>query len=425
MKKVIAMLALFALTVIMVPTKSLAAGGIYASGGGTKTVGDTFTITVSASGAAFDTVDGKISVSGPVSISSFAPGSAAAWMSQPSNGGSFSGAVVLGKTVTSFTVATIKLKATGVGSGAVSVSGVLLQSSGSNVGSGAGSASFTIEKAPDLPGAVKASSPSHPDQATAYEATTISLAWTKDSGVDGFSYLLDQAEGTTPGTKADSADTSITYPDKAVGVYYFHIRAHKPDGWGGTTHFKINIKEPDAKIDATLSKPSDIKIEKDGAFVNSIKDGTVTGIAISGKTEPGFTANLTLTPVPTIPAGKTLTAIADESGNWRVLLDYPIVAGFHKISVQGQKLKVLTPISDETTFEIIQAKGGSINVLTDADANLPVVKAETTKQSFKIDRTLILYGALILLILGMVAVIFIYTRRKHKADKIMREITRK
>lgn len=423
MKKIIALLALFALTIVMLPTRSLAAGGIFASGGGTVTVGQTFTVNVTASGATFDTVSGTISISGPVSVTSFSAGDAT-WLNRPTNGGSFNGAF-LGDKKTSFTVATIKLKATGVGSGAVSVSGASLKNAGSVVGSGSSNASYTIQKAPDLPGAVKVSSPSHPDPATAYEATTISLAWTKDSGVDGFSYLLDQAEGTTPGTKADSADTSITYPDKAVGVYYFHIRAHKPDGWGGTTHFKITIKEPDAKIDATLSKPSDIKIERDATFVNSIKDGTVSGIAISGKTEAGFTANITLTPAPTIPEGKTLTAIADESGNWRVLLDYPIIAGFHKISVQGQKLKILTPVSDEMTFEIIQAKGGSINVLTDADTNAPIVKAENTKQSFKVDKTLMLYGGLILLVLVIVVVIFIYSKRKGRSNKIMREISRK
>lgn len=423
MKKVIAILVGLVLSVSMLPSKSLAGGGIYASGGGKVTVGQTFTVNVTASGATFDTVSGSISISGPVSVVSFSAGDAT-WLNKPSNGGSFNGAF-LGNKKTSFTVATIKLKGTGVGNGAVSVSGASLKNAGGVVGSGSGSASYSIEKAPDLPGAVKVSSPSHPDQATAYEATTISLAWTKDSGVDGFSYILDQAEKTTPGTKADSAETSITYADQAIGTYYFHIRAHKPDGWGGATHFKITIKEPDAKIDATLSKPSGIKIEKDSTFVNSIKDGTVSGIAISGKTEAGFTANITLTPVPTIPEGKTLTAVADESGNWRILIDYPMVAGFHKISVQGQKLKVLTPISDEIAFEVIQAKGGSINILTDADTIAPVVKAENTKQSFKIDKTLMLYGGLILLLLVLVVVIFIYSKRKGRSNKIMREISRK
>ena len=415
MKKLIAILAMFAMTMIMSPTKSLAAGGIYASGGKTVTVGSTITVNVVASGATFDTVSGSISVSGPVSVTSFVAGDAT-WLNKPTNGGSFNGAF-LGDKKTSFTIATIKLKGTGIGSGSVNVSGVSLKNAGAVVGSGAGGTNFTIQKAPDLPGAVKVSSSTHPDPAVAYEATSIALSWVKDAGVDGFSYILDQAEGTTPGTKADSAETSISYPDKAIGVYYFHIRAHKADGWGTTAHFKITIKEPDAKIDTTLSAPSDIKIDKSNSFINSIVDGTVTGIKISGVTEPGFTATLTLTPTPTLPEGKTLTAIADTDGKFEVLLDYPVIAGYHKLTIQGQLLKVLTPVSDEIVFEISQSKGGSINILTTEDANAPAlqVKAEQTKSFLnKFDKQTMLYvlGIVVLLALAIFAIVK-YVRRKR------------
>ena len=423
MKKITAIMIALMFSIAMLPTKSLAAGGIYASGGGKVTVGQTFTVNVTASGATFDTVSGAISVSGPVSVVSFAAGDAT-WINRPTNGGSFNGAF-LGDKKTSFTIATIKLKGTSAGSGAVTVSGASLKNAGSVVGTGTGNASFTIEKAPDLPGAVKVSSPSHADQVTAYEATTIELAWTKDSGVDGFSYLLDQAEGTTPTTKITDANTSAAYPNNAVGTYYFHIRAHKPDGWGGTTHFRINIKEPDAKINSSLAKPSDIKIEKDSNFVNNIKEGTVTGIVITGKTEPGFTANITITPAPTMPEGRTLTAVADSSGNWRLLIDFPIAVGFHKLTVQGQKEKVLTPISDEITFEISQAKGGSINILTDNDINVPVVKAENTKESFKINKEMLLYGLILLILIIITTVSIIFYKKRLRNNKILRAISKK
>lgn len=402
----------------MVPSKSFAAGGIFASGGGSKTVGQTFTVTVSASGADFDSLQGTISVSGPVDIVSFS-GGGATWLpgKSPSNGGQFVG--IVGAT-NSLTVATIKLKGTSAGSGTVSVSGVKLARNGAITGTGTGNADFTIEKAPDLPSNVKVSSSSHPDSNASYEATAIVLSWNKEGGVDGFSYLLDQGATTTPTAKITDANTSATYADKAVGTYYFHIRAHKSDGWGGTTHFKINIKEPDAKIDTTLSKPNDIKIEKDSTFLNSIKDGTVSGIVITGKTEPGFTANITLTPAPTIPEGKMLTAIADESGNWKLLIDFSIAAGFHKLTVQGQKLKVLTPVSDEIAFEISQSKGGSINILTDSDINAPApVKAETTKKGFKLDKKTASYALFLIGLLILVIVCIIVYVRKNNQRKLL------
>jgi len=421
MKKVIAMLALFALTMLMLPIKSLAAGGVYASGGGSKTVGQTFTVSVVASGADFNAVQGKISISGPVSVVSFSPGGASnwTWTSQPSNGGTFVGVLLAaGQRINSITVATIKLKGTAVGDGAVNISGVSLEPS---AGSGASGTSFTIQKAADLPGAVKVTSASHPDPNGAYEATTIALAWNKDSGVDAFSYLLDQAEGTTPAAKTTDANTSITYADKAVGIYYFHIRAHKADGWGGTTHFKINIKEPDAKINELLSKPSDIKIERDASAINDVEIGTLSGAIITGKTEPGFTANITLDPAPTLPEGKTLTAVASTKGEFKLLIDFPIKAGFYKLTIQGQKEKVLTPISEVIKFEISLKDGGTINIITKDDIKPPAktisaaVKGAFLKQEFSVMTYLIVTLILAILILGIIELVrFIKRRRKAK-----------
>lgn len=427
MKKLIAVVALFALTILTLPIESFAAGGIYASGGGTKTVGQTFTISVSASGATFDTFEGTVSVTGPVSVSSFSYGDATYIGAKPSDGVHFVG-TFLGDKKTSFSVATIKLKATGVGSGAVSVKSVALKSAGSVVGTGAGSASFTIQKAPELPGAVTVASSSHPDQNTAYEATTIALSWNKEAGVDNFSYLLDQAETTVPAAKATDANTTVSYPDKATGIYYFHIRAHKPDGWGTTTHFKINIKEPDAKIDETLSAPSDIQIKKLDEYINSITDGTFSGIVISGTTEPGFTANLTLIPAPIIPDGKKLSALAGENGKFEIVLDYPIVTGFHTFTIQGQKEKVLTPTSELIAFEISQAKGGTISILTKSDEFAPVItKVETPKKWYQklfSSRNIAYYIGLAIIILLILAFAATRILKNKKAKKLLKNLSK-
>ncbi len=408
MKKLISIISLAAIIALILPIKSFAAGGVYASGGGAKTVGQSFTVTVTASGATFNALEGTISVSGPVSVTSFAAGSAT-WTSSPTNGGHFVGMVI--PATTSLRVATITLRATGVGSGAVSVSSVRLANGGADAGSGAGSASFSVAKAPELPGAVKVTSASHPDPAVAYDLTTIALSWNKDSGVDGFSYLLDQADGTTPAAKITDANASASYADKAVGTYYFHIRAHKADGWGPTTQFKITIKEPDAKIDSTLSAPSNIKIEKAQDFVNNIKDGLVTGIVISGKTEIGYTANITLTPAPALPEGKSYSILADGSGKFSLPISWPIPSGRYTMTIQGQKDKVLTPVSESTTFEISQAKGGTIDILTNDDTNPPktiVAQVAAKKYNWKLISEIIAG----ILVVGLIATLIIVRRKK-------------
>jgi len=418
MRKILSSIIIAVITFASLPFSANAAGGIYASGGGAKTVGQTFTVTVTASGATFDTIHGTISVSGPVSVSSFSAGDAT-WMSKPSNGGTFDGAF-LGSKKTSFTIATIKLKATGVGSGAVSVSGASLKNAGTVVGSGSGGASYTISKALVPPGQVEVSSTTHPDQNTPYEATTIALAWTKASGVTAFSYLLDQVADTTPAAKATSSDIAVDYPDKAVGIYYFHIRAQNADGWGGATHFKINIKEPDPKINEGLSAPSDIKIEKDSTFVNDVEKGTVSGLVISGTLEAGFTANVTLTPAPTLPEGKLMTAVADGSGKFSLLLDFPIVSGFHTLSIQGQQEKVLTPVSNVVNFEITQSKGGGVNILSASDATAPVIKATAQvkgsflEKKFSVMNYLAITLALAIIVLIVLESVKYFRRRQVK-----------
>jgi len=413
MKRIISLLVVAILSFVMIPAHAFAAG-ISASGGGTKTAGQTFNISVVASGAEFNAFQGRISTTGPVSVVSVSAGSAQ-WMTQPSANGSFSGAL-LGQKVSSFTIATIRLKANSAGSGAVTVSDVVLKNGAATSGSSGGSASYTITKALSLPDGPTVTSATHPDPNVSYDATGVTVSWTKAGGVTGFSYAFDQVADTTPAAKSNSTDTTATFANNAIGTYYFHIRAENGDGWGGTTHFKINIKEPDAKINTSLSKPSGIKIEKADSFINNVKEGLVTGIKITGVTEPGYTANIILTPAITIPEGKAMSAKADASGNFELILDFPIRSGFYIIAIQGQKEKILTPISDEVRFEISQAKGGSINVLTDEDSKAPVNKLVDKVSSPFSNKSTITIGLIALAVVLVGAAIFIFIRKRKKRE---------
>jgi hypothetical protein len=375
MKKIVYSVILFALFVSLFPKLTFAASGIFPSGGGNHNIGETFTVTVTASGGEFNAFQGKISVSGPVNVVSFSSGNAN-WITQPSNGGTFSGAL-LGQKSSSLTIATIKLKGTSVGNGGVTVSGVILKNGTETVSNSGGTASYSIQKAPELPGSINVTSTSHPDQAQAYEASTISLAWNKGGNVTGFSYLLDQNSGTTPPSTTMNANTSVSY-EKPVGVYYFHIKGQSTDGWGPTTHYKITIKEPDPKVKSGLTKPSNFKVEKASPYENDIIKGTLSGVKISGTTEPNYSANIKLDPSPSLPEGKTLSAKPDENGNFELVIDFPIKSGHYTMTVQGQNDKVLTPISDPFYFEVTQAKGGSVKILSEAD--LKEVTPQTPKQ---------------------------------------------
>ena len=129
---------------------------------------------------------------------------------------------------------------------------------------------------------------------------------------------------------------------------------------------------------------------------------------------------MNLLPEVKSPEGKTLTDVADENGNWSILIDFPIPSGVKKATFQGQKDKILTPVSEEITFEISQAKGGSLTILTDQDKEAPappapIVKGERLKLP-KIDfqnKTIIYEGiALIVIIASGISAVVMYFKQR-------------
>lgn len=363
------LLTVLVLVTSFLPDSALAAAGIVPSGGTSVQNGQTFTVTVKASGATFDSLQGTISVSGPVSIVSFSAGGAT-WLpgKAPANNNQFVGIV---SPTSSLTVATIKLKGTKEGKGSVTVSGARLARSGAEVGSAGGTTSFTITRALVPPGSITVSSATHPDQTVAYEATTVELGWDKPTGVSGYSHVFDQVADTVPPTTVTTADVAAKYEGVAIGTYYFHIRALNGDGWGSTTHFKVTVKEPDPKVDDTLAKTTIASISLGDGYVNDPTVGTISKLTLSGTVVSGYATNVSLLPKPTLAAETKLTSEISTDGNWTLTIPDAIPAGFYTLTAQGQKEKSLTPASDPMTIQLSVAEGGSLRVITSADTNKP------------------------------------------------------
>jgi len=418
MKKTILTLMLSALAVLILP-KAASAAGISVSGGSLKYPGNTSSVSITASGTTFNAFQGTISSSGSVAITSCSAGSAL-WVTQPTGAGGFVGALT--SPSTSFRIATCYIKATSVGNGSISVSSVQLANNGPIVATGGGSQSFSIVRQPTPPGTVTVASSSHPDQNTAYEDTTVILNWTAPTTTTtGYAYLFDQAETTDPGSTITNNNLTVTYAEQAIGTYYFHIKAKNGDGWGPATHFKITIKEPDPRINLELEKPHNIKVVKAGRFTNNVKDGTFSGVIITGITEPRFAVNLTLDPMPTLPEGKLLSTQADANGNFSYTIDFPIPAGRYTLTIQGQDNKILTPVSDKVFFEISQAHGGSINRLTSADRLPPkVIKPKWYQKEVSVKAILISVISPVVLIAIILTIAF--WRRKSVLKKMITDI---
>jgi hypothetical protein len=377
------------------PLTAFAAGSITASGGGSNNAGNVFTVTVKASGATFDSLQGLISVSGPVSIVSFSAGGAT-WLpgKSPDNNNQFVG---ITSPTSSLTVATIKLKGTKVGSGKVTVSGVRLARSGAEVGTGGGSASFTITPALAPPGSITVTSATHPNPEESYDASTVELSWTAPgNGATGYATAFNQTADTVPEAKITTTETTAKYESQAVGTYYFHVRANNKDGWGDTTHFKVNIKP---KTDSTLATPAITSITTTTDATNDIEVGTLSGIAIKGTGPAGYSMLLTFTPDLALSTEKYPAPVITDQGTWELTITDPIKAGFYKLIAVGKKESIVSPQSPTVTFEVSVAEGGRVRLITSGDVTSTYRQAQETLVAAATAKRKVIWGGLAGLVL--------------------------
>jgi len=85
-------------------------------------------------------------------------------------------------------------------------------------------------------------SETHPDQSRWYQNRNAVLSFGSEStGVEGFSYILNDVAITEPDNISEGIRQSVAYSDLDDGVYYFHIKSLRAGVWGGTTHFVIRV----------------------------------------------------------------------------------------------------------------------------------------------------------------------------------------
>lgn len=84
--------------------------------------------------------------------------------------------------------------------------------------------------------------PQHPDPNNWYRNADVRFIWEMPPGATSVSYVLSSDPLAVPDDIPEGSQTSVLYRDVPSGMHYFHIKAFNPDsGWGGTTHFQVNI----------------------------------------------------------------------------------------------------------------------------------------------------------------------------------------
>jgi len=255
MKKILTSLVIILLTIVYIPNSThAAAASFYLSPASlSRQIGSNFTIFVgmNSGGNPVNAFEATINIpTNILTITGAGTGGSlcSLWIQTPAIAGpsvSFKCGVT-GGTTASGNMISISLKGKAVGTGMASISGArILAGPGQNVTGGTSGGTYTITAPPPPPPAATAapavSSSTHPDQNAWYTNNNPAFSWTRGGGTKGFSYAFDQNPGTVPASAVNTNANSISFQNKADGIWYFHIRASGNNGWSNTTHFRVQI----------------------------------------------------------------------------------------------------------------------------------------------------------------------------------------
>ena len=125
------------------------------------------------------------------------------------------------------------------------------------------SGSFTIIVDTIEPSAPTITSSSHPTETDWYSNNTPNFSMSADgtgSGIQGYSYEMDQSISTIPDENRDTTGSSYGSPTRSDGIWYFHVRAEDNAGnWGLTSHYRvyIDVTSPSAIVISSSTHPDD------------------------------------------------------------------------------------------------------------------------------------------------------------------------
>jgi hypothetical protein len=109
-------------------------------------------------------------------------------------------------------------------------------------------------------------SSTHPEKNRWYPDNHTIFSWAASddmSGINGFSYLLDEEPDTIPDDVSEGTETTATF-DIEDGVWYFHIKARNGAGlWSDTSHYQV-------KVDTTSPTTFILSSPPDNTWLNDI-----------------------------------------------------------------------------------------------------------------------------------------------------------
>ncbi len=112
-----------------------------------------------------------------------------------------------------------------------------------------------------LPPLPRVQSSTHPNESTWYANNNPEISWKLLSDVTAVSFTLDHNPDTDPGPKPKGVVESKKYENVTDGEWYFHIKYKNKSGWGEVAHRKV-------LIDVTPPEPFTLSVDNGGDPTN-------------------------------------------------------------------------------------------------------------------------------------------------------------
>ncbi len=156
---------------------------------------------------------------------------------------SYVGVIPSGIVTDSGLIGSITFKAIKTGRASISInstSNLLLNDGlGTQVSFDSIPANYTI--IPKLSDGIKVYSETHPFQDEWYRSPSPVVSWEINSGIDGYSFELDNKPNTIPDNTVDTKENIKSFEKLTDGIWYFHIKPISSGISGNTTHFIMRI----------------------------------------------------------------------------------------------------------------------------------------------------------------------------------------
>lgn len=287
------------LVTLLLPQRAEAASFYFSPSAGSYKIGQSVSVGVYAStpDQAANAFQGTINFpSDKLQLSSLSKSGSvmSLWVQEPSfsNGAGtadFAGVVLNpGYTGKGGKILTLTFKVVAVGTANLSFSAASILANdgqGTNITTGLGTASLSLNTTPSGQEAGQASSPveqagtplspevtspTHPDPNKWYSNNSPKFTWSLPSDVDGASVAFTQDTNSNPGTKSDGLISTKTFENTDDGIWYFHIRLHNKHGWGGITHFRVRIDtQSPLSFDINFVNPEQTENPQPAVFINA------------------------------------------------------------------------------------------------------------------------------------------------------------